>query len=170
MSLTIGNLDCRITLQFSEDSTDEQGSVIKTWRDSAKVWAAVKVLESAETIEGNARLAIQACEFTVRYQRAIASTGPSYRVKYEGQFFDIVAVNPMPLGRPGFLVFSTVRTADVQNITFDSYYFLNAEGGRFSDGDGGFFRVDPSPGDVSFFLNDSRGRFITGDGTYLISN
>ena len=139
MNITTSMLDRRITLQMPFESIDAQGSVIQEWRDSAEIWAGVKDLEGAEAVEGTARRAIQAREFTVRYQRAIAGTGPTYRIKYANEFFDIVSVNPLPLGRPGFLVFSTVRNADGSVISADAFYFLNGNGGRFSNNEGGFF-------------------------------
>jgi SPP1 family predicted phage head-tail adaptor len=135
----IGQLDRRIKLQFPRTSADAQGSPVTEWQDTAEVWAKAASLPGAtETTNGNAREAIADCQFVIRYQRSIAGTGPDFRVLFQNQYYDIISIVPDPIGRPDKLIITARRSADGPACVFPESYILDGEGGRVSDGDGGF--------------------------------
>jgi SPP1 family predicted phage head-tail adaptor len=92
-----GGLRHRVTIQHFTSYRDASGQPIKTWRDTATVWAQVTGINGRERVAAGAKMAEVTIRVWMRYRRDVSAasrllclTGP-----YAGKRLDIIGP-PIP--------------------------------------------------------------------------
>lgn len=87
-----GNLRSQITIQERSKTPDSFGGQSPLWKDVYKVRCFAQPTGGSEAEHGGAVRALQKYLFTIRYGSA-PDVSPAHRIVFNGQFFDITAVN-----------------------------------------------------------------------------
>lgn len=85
----IGDLNQRVTLQYSTSVSDGMGGSTKTWHDAATVWAAIWPISAKETVAAMAETMTITHRVRLRYRSVLRS---DWRIKYGNQYFNIVSI------------------------------------------------------------------------------
>jgi SPP1 family predicted phage head-tail adaptor len=93
------DLDKRITIQSLTTTRSATGAEVPVWADWRTVWAAVEYPKtgSDEATLTDQEQAIRRAKFTIRYTGTVLE---KWRIVYEGDTYDITAINP--IGRRDF--------------------------------------------------------------------
>jgi len=110
--MKIGKLDRRITIQRATLTVNDYGERAETWTTLATVWAEVNFRpgSGSETIESDQVFAVQRVRFVIRYSSTVSDLKPSDRVSYNGQLYQIEAVQE--IGREEGLRLVTTSTGE----------------------------------------------------------
>jgi len=94
--MKIALLNVRITIQKSTITADSIGNRKSTWADYYICAATVSGEGNGETDDAGTTVDTTDVDFTVRYCSETAEVNPlGYRVKFDNEFYDIVAVDHM---------------------------------------------------------------------------
>lgn len=88
--MNLGTLDRLIDLEQATITRQPNGEEIKAWAPAVKVWAAVQYDAGNETVDNAQKQAVQRVTFVIRYRSGGLAT--TFRVRHEGQVYDIEAV------------------------------------------------------------------------------
>ncbi len=88
--MNIGTLDRLIALEQATVTRRPNGEEIKAWTPAVTVPASVRYDAGNETVDNSQKQAVQRVTFVIRYRPGGLAT--TFRVRYEGQVFDIEAV------------------------------------------------------------------------------
>jgi SPP1 family predicted phage head-tail adaptor len=87
--MNIGDLNKRITLQYSTRVSDGAGGFTTTWVDAATVWAAIWPTSANEIIAANATVMVVSHRIRIRYRAVLKA---SWRIKFGLRYFAIVSI------------------------------------------------------------------------------
>ncbi|MFO7905803.1 MAG: phage head closure protein [Pirellulaceae bacterium] len=87
-----GRLNKRITLQQPVTTTDSFGGETTTWQDVASRWAGIEPLRGKEYFEAQAAQSQIELRIVIRYDSALASLDPTWRVQYGARVMEIESV------------------------------------------------------------------------------
>jgi SPP1 family predicted phage head-tail adaptor len=85
--MRIGDLNKRITLQYSTKIADGMGGFTVTWVDKATVWAKISTLRSDEAIIAMQNSGTAIHNVVIRYRSDVKS---SWRLKYGNSYWAIL--------------------------------------------------------------------------------
>tara|TARA_R110000850_G_scaffold266393_1_gene396696 strand:- start:107 stop:439 length:333 start_codon:yes stop_codon:yes gene_type:complete len=108
--MIFGRMDRRIVIQRATLTTNNYGERAEAWGTLATVWADVlyKLGSGSESIQSEQILSKQPINFTIRYSQAVSGVRPSDRISYNGDIYQIEAVQE--IGRnEGLRVVTTLR-------------------------------------------------------------
>ena len=109
--MKIGKLDRRITIERATLTLNDYGERAETWTTLATVWAEVNYRGSgSESIQSDQVYAVQPVHFILRYSSTVSDVRPSDRVSYNGQLYQIEAVQE--IGREEGLRLVTTSTGE----------------------------------------------------------
>lgn len=107
MAVAAGRLTERIRLQRRATGINDSGSERREWDDIGTVYAEAAPVTGRESFAGQQRFAEVDVVFTVRYR---ADLTPLHRILWREREYDVVAVLPLPGGRPDRLeIHATAR-------------------------------------------------------------
>lgn len=107
-----GRLDRIITIQGFSSSQDSYGEEIKTWTDTAKVWANKRNAKGNERFIANQDVATVDAIFTIRYREGIT---PLMRLlDADGREYNILSV--IEVDRRRWLELYAQARADIQPV------------------------------------------------------
>ncbi len=89
MSLSIGDLRHRLTLQAPLETADGGGGVTRNWGLVAELWGAVRPVSGSETVEADGLKGRVSHEIWLRYHTGVA---PEMRFALGARVFEIRAV------------------------------------------------------------------------------
>ena len=90
--MPIGDLNKRITFQYTTSVADGMGGFDETWVDYATVWAAIWPSSAKELIQSMQTDMVITYRIRVRYRSAYL---PSWRIKFKTRYFNIESIlNP----------------------------------------------------------------------------
>lgn len=84
-------LNHKITLLQRAAGTDAVGQPVDNWTDLSTIWADVRFQSGAEVLRAGAEVAIKRASIRIRSR---ADVGPTLRVRYAGEVYDIKSVLP----------------------------------------------------------------------------
>ena len=88
----IGDLNRRITLQYSTRVSDGLGGWVVTWVDHATIFAAIWPVSVKEIVAANTTNMVISHRIRIRYRSVLK---PSWRIRYANRYFSIVGItNP----------------------------------------------------------------------------
>lgn len=125
----IGNLRHRITFLAPLQGRDpKSGAEIRTFNESAEVWALVEFLEirSGEKLEADKLTPITSAKITLRYKSGITS---EMEVGFDGLRYKILSVLPDP--KKCFLVLETIQVGALKEQALaesDGQTLVDADG------------------------------------------
>jgi len=89
--MNVGRLKHRIKLQEQQETQDPNtGAITKSWVDVASVWASVEGINGREFVAAAAEQAAVTWRITVRYRDIL----PTWRIVFDGRYFNIKAILP----------------------------------------------------------------------------
>jgi SPP1 family predicted phage head-tail adaptor len=92
VSLNIGALGKRITLQYPVETTDGMGGFSTVWTDDCTIFAAIWPVSANEAVAANATSMVISHKIRIRYH---STAKASWRVKFGSRYFTIISiVNP----------------------------------------------------------------------------
>ena len=116
MTVEIGRLNHRVTVQSRTTTTDAYGQQLDTWSDLATVWANIKPIGGRERLRAMAMESTLTHTVMVRYRAAF--TPPilmgARRIAYQGRIFNIVAARDVDEGRTHIIFDCTEGSLDGQ--------------------------------------------------------
>jgi SPP1 family predicted phage head-tail adaptor len=86
-----GTLNENITILRAEKVRDDYGIDKEEWKEFASTKAAVKYLSGSRTVDVQELFFDERVEFTIRYYHQVS---PTDRIKYYGQMYRIISINP----------------------------------------------------------------------------
>ncbi len=90
--MLIGDLNKRITLQYSTRIGDGMGGFTLSWVDAATVWAALWPISAKEQVQSQGVTMTITGRIRIRYRSVLR---PDWRIKYGNKFYNIVSIiNP----------------------------------------------------------------------------
>lgn len=92
MSVDIGKMDRRVTIQSRTTAKDASNFSVITWGDRATVWARMIRKKGRDTDEGQQRVMSYPVEFVMRFRSDIE---PTDRISYGGQYYQISSIEEM---------------------------------------------------------------------------
>ena len=107
MSFNIGDMNQRITLQYSSIVSDGMGGTSTTWTDAATVWAKKTTHRSDEAVQAMATTGTATHNFRIRYRADVKS---SWRIK-EGTKLMAIIGPPIEVERRRWLDLTARETA-----------------------------------------------------------
>ena len=109
--MKIGKLDRRITIERATLTLNDYGERAETWTTLATVWAEISYRGGGnESIQSDQVYAVQRVRFIIRYSSTVSDVRPSDRVSYNGQLYQIEAVQE--IGREQGLRLVTTSTGE----------------------------------------------------------
>jgi len=94
--MNIGALDRRVILQQPTSVVNDYGERTVTWSTYATVWAAIERKPSAsERNSGEQVVSFQSVTFMIRNSSQVALLSPSYRISYDGKYYEILGVQEL---------------------------------------------------------------------------
>ena len=94
MTISAGELNCYVTLQYATITRDSYGAETQTWTNGSSVWANIKPLQGREYYSDRANKvnAETTHKITIRYRTDV---NPRMRIKYGNRLFEIESIiNP----------------------------------------------------------------------------
>jgi len=88
----VGALRHQVTVEQPVEAQDAAGAVTKTWTSVATPWAAVEPMRGQERFLAQQVAADVTHKITMRYESALASMTPKWRVSLGSRRFDLLAV------------------------------------------------------------------------------
>jgi len=86
-----GRLKHRVKLQEQQEVQDPNtGNITNSWVDVASVWASVEGINGREFVAAAAEQSTVTWRMTMRYRDVL----PSWRIVFEGRYFNIKAILP----------------------------------------------------------------------------
>ena len=90
--MPIGDLNKRITIQYTTKVADGMGGYTETWNDGDTIFAAIWPTSANELIQSMQNDIVITHRIRIRYRSAFS---PAWRVKFGNRYFAIVSVlNP----------------------------------------------------------------------------
>lgn len=116
MSVEIGRLNHRITVQQRTASKDDYGQELASWSDIATVWANVKPIGGREKLRAMAVESMLTHTVLVRYRAEFASpkTMDARRIMYGDRIFNITATRDVDEARKHIVFDCTEGSLDGQ--------------------------------------------------------
>ena len=94
--MPIGDLNKRITLQYSTKVSNSMGGFVTSWVDAATIWAAIWPVSAAETVQSMQPTMTISHRVRIRYRSVLRA---SWRIKLGLRYFNIVSIiNPSERG------------------------------------------------------------------------
>lgn len=88
----IGDLNKRVTLQYTTKVSDGTGHFTETWTDAATIWAAIWPTSAAELMQSMQNDMVISHRIRIRYRSVLR---PSWRIRFGLRYFNIVSIlNP----------------------------------------------------------------------------
>ncbi len=103
-----GERDRLITLQKKTYTLDGFGGEVITWTTIGERWASSKPVKDGERFGNQEAIATITHRFQIPWDRVAALTDPTYRVLFDGRFYDVVAVKEIGR-REGIEISATAR-------------------------------------------------------------
>lgn len=88
--MNVGQLRRRITIQKPTQVADDMGGFTDTWTDYKTIWAKAWTVSSSERMEDMRVNLVRIQKFGIRYR----TIDPSWRIKYDDRYFNIVSIDP----------------------------------------------------------------------------
>lgn len=104
------DLDRRLVLLQRQITKGALNSDVETWFDFATVWAGYKPVSDSERLRSAEVAAVIEARFQIRWSTTVASLNPTFRLRFDGREWDIVAVKE--IGRRAGLEISASARAD----------------------------------------------------------
>jgi len=89
MTLRIGSLNSRVTLEQLSTTQDAVGQPLATWSTVAMLWANIIHNTGVESIKANADMSVARASIRIRYKTGITA---GMRVSYNGAHYNIRAI------------------------------------------------------------------------------
>ena len=89
MTLRIGSLNSRVTLEQLSTTQDAAGQPVATWTVIATLWANIVHNTGVESIKANADMSVTRASIRIRYKTGITA---GMRISYNGAHYNIRAV------------------------------------------------------------------------------
>jgi len=99
------NLDRKITLEERQETGDGAGGTIVEWVEVGTYWAGKEMQSAQEALRAGSRFAEETIYFRTRWVAGVNAS--KFRVKYDGDTYDIVGVRE--IGRREGLELQTER-------------------------------------------------------------
>jgi SPP1 family predicted phage head-tail adaptor len=87
--LKIGDLNKRITLEYSTRVSDGMGGSTITWATAAEIYGAIWPVSAKETVQAMGQAMTITHRIRIRYRANIKS---SWRIKFANRYFNIVSI------------------------------------------------------------------------------
>jgi SPP1 family predicted phage head-tail adaptor len=96
----------RITLLRRQAGRDALNQPIEDWADVATIWADVRFQSGAEVLRANAEVSVKRASIRIRARKDIDA---SWRIRYQGEEFDVKSALPDDDRSFVFLVCESVK-------------------------------------------------------------
>jgi SPP1 family predicted phage head-tail adaptor len=96
----------RITLLRRQAGRDALNQPIEDWTDVATIWADVRFQSGAEVLRANAEVSVKRASIRIRARKDIDA---SWRIRYQGEEFDVKSALPDDDRSFVFLVCESVK-------------------------------------------------------------
>jgi len=109
MPLAAGSLTRRIAIERFMVEKDRNNNDVPTWIEIASVRAAYTPVSDGETFRAGERAGSGLARFVIRHSSAVASVGPSDRLRFEGRVFEILGAKEYEGHRVGIELTAVAR-------------------------------------------------------------
>lgn len=99
--MKISQLNQRVVFQDYEETYDDLGNAIHTWKDAHEVWANITLKKMAKKKAEQVVYQGNVCEVIIRYQRDIY---PRMRIKYGSQILLIESIQNLHHNNKYFII------------------------------------------------------------------
>ena len=94
--MNIGALDRRVILQQPTSTVNDYGERTVAWSTYATVWASIERKPSAsQQTSAEQVVSFQSVTFMIRNSSQVALLSPSYRISYDGKYYEILGVQEL---------------------------------------------------------------------------
>ena len=91
--MNIGALDRRVEVEKAVEVANGFGELVLSWAKYITVWASIDRNPSAKELSSSEQIvSFQGVIFHIRYSVAASAIEPSYRIKYNDKYYNILGV------------------------------------------------------------------------------
>ena len=112
MAKEVGRLDTRATLVKTVQTLDDMGAPLRSFDEECTLWCRYHEGSAKEVIEGNRRFSKLMGFFIFRYTPELYDKDATYRIRVDGEEFNVSGVLKMPSGRPRYIKFMAFTQDD----------------------------------------------------------